>query len=325
MVDCLIFDNVLDMVGNTPLVRLSNLNNNKKVKLYAKLEKFNPGGSIKDRICKYMIEYAEKEGLLKKGMTVIEATSGNTGIGLAWICAVKGYKCVLVMPKTMTKERRKILLVYGTKVVLTDGSKGMDGAQDVANEIIRKNPDKYFMPDQFMNKYNTLAHYETTGEEIWQDTKGTVTHFVAGIGTTGTLMGTSKRLKKYNPNVQTIAVEPTKETIIPGLKNLEVSYVPNIYDICLIDEKMHVTLEEAEDAARLLALKEGLFCGPSSGAILHAALQKVHLLDEGVVVTVLPDGGERYISTELCNRERCITCIHRHNISCSLIEDIQEQ
>ncbi|MHC1609835.1 MAG: PLP-dependent cysteine synthase family protein [Candidatus Methanofastidiosia archaeon] len=321
----MIFDNVLDMVGNTPLVRLSNLNNNKKVKLYAKLEKFNPGGSIKDRICKYMIEYAEKEGLLKKGMTVIEATSGNTGIGLAWICAVKGYKCVLVMPKTMTKERRKILLVYGTKVVLTDGSKGMDGAQDVANEIIRKNPDKYFMPDQFMNKYNTLAHYETTGEEIWQDTKGTVTHFVAGIGTTGTLMGTSKRLKKYNPNVQTIAVEPTKETIIPGLKNLEVSYVPNIYDICLIDEKMHVTLEEAEDAARLLALKEGLFCGPSSGAILHAALQKAHLLDEGVVVTVLPDGGERYISTELCNRERCITCIHRHNISCSLTEDIQEQ
>ncbi len=318
----MIFDNVLDMVGNTPLVRLSNLNNNEKVKLYAKLEKFNPGGSIKDRICKYMIEYAEKEGLLKKGMTVIEATSGNTGIGLAWICAVKGYKCVLVMPKTMTKERRKILLVYGTKVILTDGSKGMDGAQDIANEIIRKNPDKYFMPDQFMNKYNTLAHYETTGEEIWQDTKGTVTHFVAGIGTTGTLMGISKRLKKYNPNVQTIAVEPTKETSIPGLKNLEVSYVPNIYEMCLIDEKMHVTLEEAEDAARLLALKEGLFCGPSSGAILHAALQKASLLDEGVVVTVLPDGGERYMSTELCNRERCITCIHRHNISCSLTEDV---
>lgn len=310
------------MVGNTPLVRLSNLNNNEKVKLYAKLEKFNPGGSIKDRICKYMIEYAEKEGLLKKGMTVIEATSGNTGIGLAWICAVKGYKCVLVMPKTMTKERRKILLVYGTKVILTDGSKGMNGAQDVANEIIRKNPGKYFMPDQFMNKYNTLAHYETTGEEIWQDTQGTVTHFVAGIGTTGTLMGISKRLKKYNPNVRTIAVEPTKETIIPGLKNLEVSYVPNIYEMCLIDEKMHVTLEEAEDAARLLALKEGLFCGPSSGAILHAALQKAYLLDEGVVVTVLPDGGERYISTELCNRGRCISCIHRHNISCSLIEDI---
>src|SRR5512143_2765140 len=212
---------VLELIGNTPLVPIRRLNVNPNVSLFLKLEKCNPGGSVKDRIAKYMIEQAEKTGELKKGKIVIEPTSGNTGIGLALVCRVKGYDLFLVMPENMTVERRQILNAIGAKIILSEADKGMDGAEDLARSIVVQNRDKYFMPFQFSNQANVLAHYETTGEEIWQDTNGRVTHFVAGIGTTGTLMGVSKRLKEHNPNVRIVAVEPENGTSIQGLKNLE--------------------------------------------------------------------------------------------------------
>ncbi len=318
----MLYDTALDLVGNTPLVRINNLLPPSDVSVYVKLEKVNPGGSIKDRICKHMIEHAEMEGLLRPGMTVIEPTSGNTGIGLALVCAVKGYKCELVMPETMTIERRKILLMYGAKVILSDGASGMNGAQDLASKIVAGNPDKYFMPNQFMNDYNVLAHYDTTAREIWDGTNGSITHFVAGIGPTGTLMGTSRHLKEWNPSIRIVAVEPYNTTPIPGLKNLEVSYVPTIYEQHRIDTKVMVSLDQAEDAARLLALREGLFCGPSSGAILHGALEVAKTVDSGVIVAMMPDGGEKYLSTTLCDKACCLQCICKHNVSCSLVEDI---
>jgi cysteine synthase len=317
----MIVDSVLDLVGHTPLLRVRSLVPSGNVSLYVKLEKMNPGGSIKDRIAKHMIEHAEKVGALKSGMTVIEASSGNTGIGLAWVCAVKGYHCEIVMPDTMSMERRKILLMFGTKVILTDGAKGMNGAQDLVDEIIRRSPTKYFSPNQFSNTCNIDAHYTATGVEIWEDTNGSVTHLVGGIGTTGTLMGVARRLKEHNPSVVTTGVEPHPDDPIPGLKNLDVSYVPSIYDARLIDTTERVTLRDAEDTARLLALREGIFCGPSSGAILSVALNLVESLDEGTVVAILPDGGERYLSTELCDDERCIECIERYGISCSLADE----
>jgi cysteine synthase len=299
------------------MVRIRNLNPNKDLEMYVKLEKFNPCGSVKDRIAKYMIEYAEKEGVLTKDKIIIEPTSGNTGIGLAMVCAVKGYKLVLVMPETATMERRKMLIVYGARIVLSEGSKGMNGAEDLAREIYEKNPDKYFMPNQFANKYNILAHYETTAEEIWNDTKGRITHFVAGIGTSGTLMGVSKKLKERNPGVRIIAAEPHPDTPIPGLKNLQKQYVPKIFDESAIDERIYVRLGEGEEMARLLALREGVFCGPSSGAIFHVACQKARQISRGVMVVVLPDGGERYLSTELCDISKCMECVKKHGIACA--------
>jgi cysteine synthase len=283
--------------------------------MFLKLEMFNPGGSIKDRIAKYMIEHAEREGVLTKEKTVIEPTSGNTGIGLAIACAVKGYKLVLVMPETMTVERRKILTIHGAQIMLSPGSKGMNGAEDFARQMVQKNPEKYFMPNQFANKYNVLAHYETTAEEIWKDTGGRITHFVAGIGTSGTLMGVSKSLKIRNPRIKIIAVEPHAKTPIQGLKNLETQYVPAIFEESAIDEKHYVKLEEAEESARLLAGKEGIFCGPSTGAILHVALQKAKEMTRGLIVLVAPDGGEKYLSTELCDESKCRECFRKYGIS----------
>ncbi|MGQ9514386.1 MAG: PLP-dependent cysteine synthase family protein [Thermoproteota archaeon] len=309
--------NILDHIGNTPMVRINNLIPKRNVQLYAKLERFNPGGSVKDRIAKYMIEYAERDGTLTKDKIVIEPTSGNTGIGLALVCAVKGYKLVLVMPETMTMERRKMMMAYGAKIVLSEGCKGMDGAEDLAKEIVAKNPEKYFMPNQFSNKYNVLAHYETTGPEIWRDTEGKVTHFVAGIGTTGTLMGVSKYLKERNPRIRIVAVEPDPKTSIQGLKNLEVQYVPKIWNNSMIDEKHTVTLDEAEEMARLLALSEGIFCGPSSGAIMRIAMKVANDIDEGVVVAILPDGGEKYLSTQLCDPQKCLECAQKYQIPCA--------
>ncbi|HER54575.1 MAG TPA: PLP-dependent cysteine synthase family protein, partial [Candidatus Bathyarchaeota archaeon] len=225
----MIANNILDCIGNTPLIRINHLNLSPNLQLFLKLEKMNPGGSVKDRITKYMIESAEKSGKLKKGMTVIEPTSGNTGIGLALVCRVKGYDLSLIMPDTMTRERRQILLALGAKVILSDGTKGMDGAQDLAHEIAEKDPNRYFVPNQFANQANVLAHYETTAEEIWKDTSGKITHFVAGIGTSGTLMGVSKKLKEYNPDIKIIAVQPEAGTSIQGLKNLQTQYVPDIW------------------------------------------------------------------------------------------------
>jgi len=316
----LIYNNILELIGNTPVVKINNLSPKKSVEIYVKLEKFNPAGSVKDRIALYMIEAAEKEGLLNKDKIVIEPTSGNTGIGLALVCAVKGYKLVLVMPETMSMERRKILLAYGAKIILSPGARGMDGAEDLARQIVSNNPEKYFMPNQFANPNNVRAHYETTAEEIWRDFGDKLTHLVAGIGTTGTLMGISKNLKAKNPRLKIIGVEPHKDTPIPGLKNLEVQYVPKIWEPAYIDEKVVVSLPEAEDTARLLTLKEGIFCGPSSGAIFYAALKKAQELDSGVILAILPDGGEKYLSTTLCDQERCLDCMRRFGVQSACVD-----
>jgi cysteine synthase len=308
---------VLELIGNTPLVEIRSLSPNPKVKLFVKLEKCNPGGSVKDRIAKYMIEQAEKSGQLTRSKTVIEPTSGNTGIGLALVCRAKGYDLVLVMPETMTLERRQILISLGAKIVLSDGAKGMNGAEDLAHELVDKNPENYFMPNQFANQANVLAHYETTGKEIWRDTNGQITHFFAGIGTTGTLMGVSKRLKEHNPNVKVIAVQPEVGTAIQGLKDLETQYVPAIWNKELVDEIHYVKPKSAEEAARLLALQEALFVGPSSGAIFHIAMQKAKELTEGILVSIAPDGGEKYLSTNLCDPVLCLACVKKYGIQCS--------
>jgi len=287
------------------------------VHLLIKLEKFNPSGSIKDRIAKYMIEHAERTGQLTKAKTVIEPTSGNTGIGLALVCRAKGYDLVLVMPENMTLERRQILISLGAKILLSPAAKSMDGAEDLAHEVVNRNPGKYFMPNQFANQANVLAHYETTGEEIWRDTDGKVTHFVAGMGTTGTLMGVSQCLKEHNPSVQVIGVQPTPGTAIQGLKDLKSQYIPTIYNPEMVDEVVYVSPEDAEDSARRLALQEGIFVGPSSGSIFHAAAAKAKELQSGVVVAIAPDGGEKYLSTTLCDPVLCLDCVKKYGIQCS--------
>jgi cysteine synthase B len=312
--------NILDLIGNTPMVQINRLNSNPNIEIYVKLEKFNPGGSVKDRIAKYMIEQAEKTGQLNKDKVVIEPTSGNTGIGLALVCRVKGYDLLLVMPENMTVERRQILNAIGAKIILSEADKGMDGAEDLARRIVSQNPDKYFMPFQFSNQANVLAHYETTAEEVWRDTNGRVTHFVGGIGTTGTLMGVSKRLKKYNPNIRIIAVEPENDTSIQGLKNLETQHVPAIWQSDLVDEIHKVNPKEAEDTARLLALQEGIFVGPSSGAILLVTLKKAAEIDKGIMVAIAPDGGEKYLSTTLCDPALCLQCAQKYGVRCSYLD-----
>jgi len=313
----MILKNLLDLIGNTPMVKIQHLNPNSKLAMYVKLEKCNPGGSVKDRIAKYMIEQAEKSGQLSKGKTVIEPTSGNTGIGLALVCRVKGYNLVLVMPETMTLERRQILISLGAKILLSEGSKGMDGAEDLAREIVTRNPDKYFMPNQFANPTNVLAHYETTAEEVWRDTGGRITHFVAGIGTGGTLMGVSKRLREYSPNIRIIAVQPEAGTAIQGLKDLKTQYVPAIWRHELVDEIHYVSPKEAEDTARLIMLQEGIFLGPSSGAIFNVAMKKTREVHKGVMVVMAPDGGEKYLSTTLCDPVLCLECVRKYGIQCS--------
>ncbi len=312
-----IADNILDLIGNTPMVRVNHLNPNPNLEMFLKLEKFNPGGSVKDRITKYMIESAEKSGKLKKGMTVIEPTSGNTGIGLALVCRVKGYHLSLIMPDTMTRERRQILLALGAKVILSEGSKGMDGAEDLAHELAKQDPNKCFIPNQFANPANVLAHYETTAEEIWRDTKGKITHFVAGLGTSGTLMGVSCRLRELKPDIQIIAVQPEPGTAIQGLKNLETQYVPAIWKPELVDEIYTASPKDAEESARILALQEGLFVGPSSGAIFHIARKKAKEIKEGVMVAIAPDGGEKYLSTSLCDPALCVEAVRKFGIKCS--------
>ncbi|MHA1263973.1 MAG: PLP-dependent cysteine synthase family protein [Candidatus Helarchaeota archaeon] len=318
---CPVYNSILDCIGRTPLIRLNKVNPNKNVTIYAKLEKFNPGGSVKDRIALYMIEQAEREGLLTKDKIVIEPSSGNTGIGLALICAQKGYPLEIVMPETMTMERRRILLAYGAKIILTEGSKGMDGAEDHCNLIVARNPKKYFRPNQFANKYNVQAHYETTGKEIIEDTEGKITMFVAGIGTSGTLMGVSRRLKEFNPEIKIIGVEPFPGSKIQGLKNLEVQYIPKIFDASYLDEKVKVTDEDAFEMARRLTLQEGIFSGISSGAAAHVAIEKAKTLDSGVIVVLLPDGGEKYTTTELYAPKACLACAKKCKIQTALTDE----
>ena len=290
---------ILDLIGNTPLVEISRIFSNPKVKIFAKLEYFNPGGSIKDRAALKMIEEGEKSGRLSKEKTVIEATSGNTGIGLALVCAVKGYKLLCVMSELASVERQKILKARGADILLTPGHLGTDGAIEEVYRLSRENPDKYFMTDQFNNDANWQAHSEGTAREIWEQTRGKITTLVAALGTTGTAMGLSRGLKKFNPDVKIVAVEPYLGHKIQGLKNMKEAYVPEIYDKSLLDEKPNVDDDSAYEMARRMAKEEGLFVGMSSGAAMVEAINQAQQMRDGMVVVILPDGGERYLSTSL--------------------------
>ena len=292
------YKNILQLIGNTPLVKINRLNPNKKVDLYAKLEFLNPGGSIKDRIALSMIEGAEKRKELTKNKIILEGTSGNTGIGLALVCAVKRYKLLLTMPESASLERRKILKALGADILLTPAKSGTDGAIEKAYEMARKN-NKYWLTDQFNNPENWKAHYYGTAEEIWRDTHGKITHLVAGMGTSGTLMGVSRRLKEYDPKIQIIGIEPFLGHKIQGLKNMKEAYKPGIYDKTRLDKKINVNDENAYEMARKIATKEGIFVGMSSGAAMFGVLQVIKGLEKGLVVVLFPDGGERYLSTNL--------------------------
>jgi len=298
---------LLTAIGNTPLVELSNLNTNHNVRILAKVEGNNPGGSIKDRAAYYMIKRAEETGELTREKTIVEATSGNMGIALAMIGAVKGYRVKLFMPECVSQERRRVLEAFGADIVLTPAKEVTDGAIRRAREFVEQNPDQYYLPDQFSNQANVMAHYQTTGPEIFSQTDGEVDIFVTGMGTTGTLMGISKYLKEKKPGVRIVGVEPTVGHSIQGLKNMTEAIVPPIYNPSALDEKITIEDEEAFETSRLLASKEGLFVGMSSGAAVAGALKLARGLHHGTIVTLLPDRGDRYLSTSLF-RSICAHC-----------------
>jgi cysteine synthase B len=290
---------ILDCIGNTPLAEIERINPNPSVRLYAKLEGNNPGGSVKDRIALYMIEDAEKKGILNRDKVILEATTGNTGIGLAMVAASKGYRVKLTMPACVSVERRRILEAFGAELILSPSEEGTDGAIRLAHKILAEAPDRYFMPNQFDNTANIKAHYETTGREIIGQTEGRITHFIAGMGTTGTLMGVGRRLKEFNKDIKIIGVEPRLGHRIQGLKNMTESIVPKIFDPSMLDERYIVNDDEAFDTTRKLAVREGIFAGMSSGAAMSIALRKSSELKDAVIVVILPDRGDRYLSTSL--------------------------
>ncbi len=290
---------ILETIGNTPLIEIRHLNPNPRVRMLAKLEYFNPGGSVKDRPALCMIAAGEKSGQLTADKTVIEATSGNTGIGLALVCSVKGYRLLLAMSESASMERRKILEARGAEILLTPGHLGTDGAIEEVYRVARENPGRYFMADQFNNPANWQAHYDGTGVEIWRQTDGKVDVFVASMGTSGTLMGVSRRLKSCRADIQVVGVEPYLGHKIQGLKNMKEAYRPEIYDKNRLDRKVNVEDEAAFEMTRQLAKREGLFVGMSSGAAMVAAQQEARRMDGGVLVVLFPDGGERYLSTPL--------------------------
>ena len=295
----MMYDNILETIGNTPLVRINEMNPNRAVSIYAKLEGFNPTGSIKDRIALKMIEQAEQEGTLTKDKIIIEPTSGNTGIGLAMIGAVKGYRVQIVMSSAVSVELQKMIKAFGGEIILTDAALGTDGAIMRSRELIRENPTAYFNPNQFSNEYNKLAHYSTTAQEIWNQTGGRVTHFVSALGTSGTLMGVGMRLKALSPEIKIIEAHPVKGHYIQGLKNMDEAIVPELYDVNWIDASIMIDTEEAYETARRIVLKEGIFVGMSSGAAMLAALKVAETLDSGLIVVIFPDRGEKYLSTDL--------------------------
>lgn len=304
-----IHQNLLSLIGNTPLMEVQNIIKEEKLKarLIVKIESRNPGGSVKDRIALAMVEDAEKEGLLKPGGTIIEPTSGNTGVGLAWVASVKGYKLILTMPETMSTERMKLLKALGATLVLTPGNEGMAGSVAKARELKDKTPGAIIL-GQFDNPANPEAHICTTAEEIWRDTDGKVDIFVACVGTGGTLSGTAEGLKRHNPRIKAIAVEPLASPLLSGgkagshrIQGIGANFIPKNYHAEVVDEIIQVSDEAAMQATRLLAQKEGLLAGISSGAAFHAALQMARFPEnEGkMIVVLLPDTGERYLSTEL--------------------------
>jgi cysteine synthase B len=298
---------VLWAIGNTPLVELVNLDSHPGVKVLAKLEGNNPGGSVKDRPAYYMIKKAEESGELTPEKTIIEPTSGNTGIAIAMISAAKGYRVKLFMPECVSVERQLILQAFGAEVVLTPAKEAVDGAIRRAHQALEAEPEKYFMPNQFDNPNNILSHYETTGPEIFRQTGGKVDAFVCAMGTTGTLIGTGRYLKEKVPGIKIIGVEPMVGHTIQGLKNLQESAVPGIYDESAFDEKITVEDGDAFETARQLAVREGLFTGMSSGAAVAGAMKIAAKMKKGVIVTLLPDRGDRYLSTTLF-RSICAKC-----------------
>ena len=297
----MINNNVLDMIGNTPMIKLNNIGNSN---LYVKLEKYNPAGSIKDRAVYYMVENLEKNGLLKKGDVLVEATSGNTGIALSMIGSLKGYKVIIVMPETMSIERRTLMKAYGAKLILTDGSLGMKGSIEMMNKLLSENTN-YISLKQFENEYNPLAHYETTGVEIYNQVKD-IDIFVCGVGTGGTISGVGKYLKEQNPNIKVVAVEPEGSPVISKnkkgshkIQGIGAGFIPKNYNENVVDEVMTITDEESYEGVRIMAQKEGILVGISSGANIYAALKLCEMYPDKKIVTVAPDGIDKYMSMEI--------------------------
>ena len=301
----MIYNNVIDMIGGTPLLKLSKIVEEDSAEVYVKLEKFNPGGSIKDRAALGMVEVAEKQGLLKPGSVIVEPTSGNTGIALAMIGMLRGYKVIIVMPDTMSVERRNLMTAYGAELILTEGAKGMKGAITAAEELVSKN-EGYFLPQQFTNLANSQKHYDTTAVEIFNDVKD-VDIFTAGVGTGGTISGVGRKLKELNSNIKIVAMEPANSPVISGgqpsphkIQGIGAGFIPEVYDKSVVDEVITITDEDAFKYARLLAKEEGILVGISSGANVAAAIMLAKKLGKGKkVVTVAPDGGEKYLSMGL--------------------------
>lgn len=294
----MINNNVLDMIGNTPMIKLNNIGNSN---LYVKLEKYNPAGSIKDRAVYYMVENLEKNGILKKGDVLVEATSGNTGIALSMIGSLKGYKVIIVMPETMSVERRTLMKAYGAELILTDGSLGMKGSIEMMNKLLSENTN-YISLKQFDNEYNPLAHYETTGVEIYSQVKD-IDIFVCGVGTGGTISGVGKYLKEQNPNIRVVAVEPEGSPVISKnkkgshkIQGIGAGFIPKNYNKNVVDEVMTITDEESYEGVRIMAQKEGILVGISSGANVYAALKLCEMYPDKKLVTVAPDGIDKYMS-----------------------------
>jgi cysteine synthase B len=294
-------NSILEQIGKTPLLRFVNITKElDRVSIYGKAEWFNPGGSVKDRPALRMIEEGERTTVLTRDKVILDSSSGNTGIAYALIGAVKGYRVELAVPRNVSQERKRILQAYGAHVIYTDPLAGSDGAIREAHRCYKDNPEKYFMPDQYNNPANWWAHYDTTGPEIIEQTKGHITHFVAGVGTSGTLMGTGRRLREFNPRIQIAAVLPAEDLHgIEGLKHMETAIVPGIWNEQFPDLRLAVRTEDAYTMARRLALEEGILVGQSGGAAVYAALQLARQITEGVIVTILPDAGDRYFSTGL--------------------------
>jgi len=294
---------ILSHIGNTPLLRIRRLNPfDGSVEIYAKAEWFNPGGSVKDRAALNMLHEAEQSGKLTKDKTIIDATSGNTGIAYAMIGAALGYKVALALPANASRERKNALQAYGAEVILTDPLSGTDGAQQKVKELVAADPEKYFYPDQYNNPANWEAHYRTTAPEIWEQTNHRVTHLVAGLGTTGTFVGTSRRLKEFDPSITCISFQPDSPLHgLEGLKHLKTTIVPGIYDAGIADEQIAVSTEEAYEMVNRLAREEGLFVGISSGAAMVASLMVASKLKSGVIVTIFPDSGARYGTEHITN------------------------
>jgi cysteinyl-tRNA synthetase len=309
-----VYSSILDRIGNTPLVEIQRLNPNQKVKIFAKLESANPGGSIKDRTALFMIENAEKRGELNTGKIILEATSGNTGIGLAMIAAAKGYRLCLTMSEAASEERKKILRALGAELIFTPAAQGTDGAIEVAYRMLRENPDRYFGTDQFNNEDNIAAHYHGTAQEIWDQTEGRVTTVIATLGTTGTAMGLSKKLRELDSRIRIIGVEPYLQHKIQGLKNMRESYRPGIFDKKQLDEKVNILDADAFEMARRLAREEGILAGMSSGAAMFVAARKASEMEEGLIVVIFPDSGERYLSTELFAVKEELASINLYNV-----------